>query len=574
MPGGRMRGIAAVGAVLGVLTVGASSASAVTVVIEGTAGDDSIYIEGLAPTSGTYEVNDQHTPTPFAGATTIVVDAAGGNDRISISNQATALLAPPLGIRVHGGDGADKVFEWGGQSVVGSVDHVPADGPGTVTSTHHGSQEQKVVLHGVEELEDTIWETQWTYRGTTGTDNVGFVDGEYIPTRTGAVCCYPGSLTNTGEKITPTSKDTIIVDTKTSGPTPDVVTLTGVQPIADELIVDDGSTAPEDTVHVDYHPGFRGPTLGMPSHVKVRAGTVDGVGSYSGTTLALEAGRIVTDTGTLQTSVDKLEVQSGSPIAVRNDRKLQIGGAWEKLSGVKSSGGDVSVEAPGKLTVALGDEAKGGNVTLTSDGLDVLGRVAATGGVVRLRPRSAGIPLGVGTANDPAGAYSVSDVEIDKVDASRVELGSPASGLLTASGPFTADAPLTLISGGGFTGSGGRALEAPSLAFVDGSGTGRAWTIDAATVTVGGGTPIPFAVTQSASFAGSSGPDTFRVKASPLVPFTIDGADPSALPGDTLFYSAEGRTTSGDSSPPDGSITSPQRRPVDFRAIESVSILP
>jgi hypothetical protein len=573
MPGGSMRGIVVGAAVLAAIALGAPAASAVPVVIEGTAGNDHIQIDGLAPMAGTYEVNDQPLPTPFAGATSIVVDAAGGNDTIWITNQPTSLLAPPLGIRVHGGDGADKVTEWGGQSVVGSVDHVPADGPGTITSTHHGSQVQKVVLHGVEELEDKIWETRWTYRGTTGADDVGFVDGEHIPTRTGSVCCTPGSITNLGEKITPTSKDTITVDTKTSGSTPDVVTLEGVQPIADELIVDDGSVTPEDTVHVDYHPSIRGPALGMPSHVKVRAGVVDGVGSYRGTTLALEAVRIVTDTGTLQTGVDKLEVQSTSPIDVVNDRKLQIGGAWERLSGVKSSGGDVSVAAPGKLTVALGDEAKGRHVALTSDGLDVLGRVAATGSAT-LRVRTPGVPLGVGTANDPAGAYSVSDVEIDKVDAARVVLGSPATGLLTASGPFTSDAALTLVSGGGFTGSGGRAIEAPSLAFVDGSGTARAWTIDSATMTVGGGAPIAFAATQSVAFAGGSGPDTFSVKASPLVPFAIDGADPAAVPGDTLVYDAEGRTTSGDTSPPDGSIGSPQRRPVDFRAIETVSILP
>lgn len=567
-----MRGTVVLGAVAAWLTL-ASTATAVPVTIDGTPGDDWIVIETLGPTAGTYEVNSQQNPTPFAGATSIVVNAGGGDDEVWIENAQTALLAPPLGIRVNGGDGADRVMEWGGQSAVGSVDHVAADGADTFTSVHHGSQVQKVVLHGVEELEDKIWETVWTYRGTSGTDDVGFVDGEYVPTRTGAVCCSPGSLTNLGEKITPTSKDKIVVDTKTSGPTPDVVTLEGVQPIADELVVDDGSATPEDTVHVDYHPGVRGSVLGTPSHVKARGAVVDGVGSFSGTSLAIEAGRIATDSGTLETRVDKLEVQSGSPVTVRNDRKLQVGGVWEKTSGVRSSGGDVAVESPGKLTVALGDEVKGRDVTLTSDGLDVLGRVAAAGSAA-LRPRTPGIPVGVGTANDPAGAYSVSDVEIDKVDAARVTLGSPATGLLTASGPFSSDAPLTLVSGGGFTGSGGRAVEAPALAFVDGSGTGRAWTIDAATLTVGGGAPIPFAATQSALFTGSSGPDTFNVKASPLIPFTIDGADPAALPGDALVYHAEGRATSGDTGPPDGSIASPQRKPVDFRAIESVSILP
>jgi hypothetical protein len=60
------------------------------------------------------------------------------------------------------------------------------------------------------------------------------------------------------------------------------------------------------------------------------------------------------------------------------------------------------------------------------------------------------------------------------------------------------------------------------------------------------------------------------VKASPLVPYSIDGGAGT----DTLTYEAEGRTTSGDSTPPDGSIESPGVKPVAFAAIETVTIAP
>ena len=92
-------------------------------------------------------------------------------------------------------------------------------------------------------------------------------------------------------------------------------------------------------------------------------------------------------------------------------------------------------------------------------------------------------------------------------------------------------------------------------------------------VSAGGGS-IPYRAGSGLHLHAGSGIDTFAVKASPNVPYFVDGGEPSALPGDTLTYEAEGRATSGDATPPDGRIESPGVQPVVFGSIEALTILP
>jgi hypothetical protein len=70
---------------------------------------------------------------------------------------------------------------------------------------------------------------------------------------------------------------------------------------------------------------------------------------------------------------------------------------------------------------------------------------------------------------------------------------------------------------------------------------------------------------------GGSGADTFNIKADSTAALTIAGGDPTTAPGDTLNYDREGRAISGDTTPPDGMITSPGVQPVTFTGIEGVS---
>ncbi len=98
--------------------------------------------------------------------------------------------------------------------------------------------------------------------------------------------------------------------------------------------------------------------------------------------------------------------------------------------------------------------------------------------------------------------------------------------------------------------------------------TGRTWSIDASAVN--DGPPIPYSGVNDLTVNGGSGADTFDVTASPTTKYTIDGGAPSSSPGDTLNYDDEGRAVGGDTSPPDGDITSPGVQDVVFSQIEKL----
>jgi hypothetical protein len=71
---------------------------------------------------------------------------------------------------------------------------------------------------------------------------------------------------------------------------------------------------------------------------------------------------------------------------------------------------------------------------------------------------------------------------------------------------------------------------------------------------------------------GNAGSDTFNVKASTTVTYNINGGAPAVAPGDVLNYDTEGRTVSGDTTPPDGTINSPGVQPVNFTGMEAVNL--
>jgi hypothetical protein len=581
-----MRGMVSIGAlVLALLPASASAQSVDTsqaVTIHGSPGDDQIYVSGLGPVSGQYRVSTGATELSsgiFPAATSITVDAGAGNDTISIGNPEGSLLAPPFGITVKGGDGLDTVDVYGGRSADGSYDHAPTAGPGTQTVTHTGAGTQRIVLDSVDGVDDSVDEQTWSYHGTDGSDVIGTVDGGLVPSSTTLSCCYPAYLTANGKTITPTNKATIDVDTRGSGATPDVVNLDGYQPLADQLNVDDGLPAPEDTVHLSYSPGRYAPDLGSASRVSVRAAYMDGnTGSHDaayighwfrGDSLALD----VTTLAPLEGQVPKLEIQAVGDVSFKNTVPLQIGGVSPTMSGLRSSAGSVSAEAPGKISVAPGDEAKGRDVTLTSDTLSLLGGAAAAG-TVRLRPRSAGLPVGLGSPDDLGGSYNVSAADLRGVDAPAVEIGSHDSGLLSVTAPVATRSELSLESGGGFTATPGGAVQAAGLRFVDLSPAARAWTASATSVRVAPGAAIPYSATRFLALQASTAADSFDVTASPVVPIGVNGGDPTTAPGDSLTYRAEGRAASGDTSPPNGQIDSPNVKPVTFEGIEQLAIAP
>jgi hypothetical protein len=555
-----MRWALSIGVLLGAFLTGAGSAGAVPVTIQGTDFNDEIAISASSPFSGMYYVND--TATPFTGATSVIVNAGGGTDRVRLTNQPAGLFAPVLGVVVNGGAGVDSLSIVGGQAAYGWLDH---DAAGTRTVVHGGIDIQRIVLDGVEgSIFDAVPEPRWTYRGGVGTDDVGLQETPIAP----GGCCGYQVLTNGDEKVEPARKGTVTIDTKTSGATPDTVTLSGDWSLDDDLVVDDGLA--EDTVRIDSY-GARAQENGFPVGARVRAGVLEGDGSFYGSALAVDAGQIDVDGGTLSTKVDRLEVEADGDVSVRDADDVQVGGVWGATDGVRS-GGAVSVETPGKLTVMPNEGVAGTDVTLAANGLDLLGGVRARAGAATLRPEAAGVPLDLGAAGDPSGTLGVSNAELRRIDASSIEAGGPDSGLFTVSAPVSAPrwTPLNLVSGAGFAGTAAAALAASELKLADGTSTGRSWTVSPAGVEVDGAGAIAFSSPGTLSLVAGGGDDAFAVRASPLVPYSIDGG----AGNDSLTYEAEGRATSGDSTPPDGSIASPGVKPVAFGAIEAVTIAP
>ncbi len=91
------------------------------------------------------------------------------------------------------------------------------------------------------------------------------------------------------------------------------------------------------------------------------------------------------------------------------------------------------------------------------------------------------------------------------------------------------------------------------------------------TLTVESLTGVPDLTTVNLN--GQDGNDTFNVKAASTVTINVNGGLPTTLTGDTLNYNAEGRSFSGDTTPPDGQIVSPGVQNVNFQQLESVNVI-
>jgi hypothetical protein len=569
-----LRGALALGAALAALAFGAPAASALPVTINGTPGNDEIVVTALTQNSGSYSVNG--VPTLFAGATSVDIRAGDGDDKVVIDNGTLTLLVPTiggtfsplLGIRVQGGAGIDTFEDALGSAAQGWFDHDPAvDGPGTKTIVHIGGGVQKVVLDGVDgQIRDWVKDDTWTYRGHTGADNIGFVDWGIPNSRP---LGYQAITNDGGEYVLPLSKGVSVIDTKTGN---DVITLGGYYAIPD-LVIDDGSAPAEDTVLFNDYSHFLARSQGALSTLRVRAAVFRGSGTFYGWALAVDAPRVELDGGVLNTATRYVEMQTGSDVRIRDADDVQVGDVWDKTTGVRSTGGPVWIETPGKLTVAPLEDVVGSDVTLTANALDLVGGAQARSGAVAVRPLAPGLPIDLGGVQDPAGKLTVGDAELDRMAASRVEIGRSDSGHVAVTAPF--DRPTTtlaLTSGAGYVGTSTALLGADTLELADGSAAGRNWTVDRSELR-SGASRIPYRAGRKLQLRGGAGADTFGVKANPDADIEVVGGDPAVAPGDTLTYDAEGRSVSGDSSAPDGSIASAGVKPVTFRELESVGVV-
>jgi hypothetical protein len=295
--------------------------------------------------------------------------------------------------------------------------------------------------------------------------------------------------------------------------------------------------------------------------------------------------------GALDTHVSGLSaISSGSgDINVSNEGDLTLAGIPQYIDGVEAASGDIDISTTGDLTVDSDVFASGGDAslaagpdhTLTNDA-EVLAfdvsltgdRMALGGGTVGgnspalsvdLGTATTGRPIDLGSTGDPAGSLAVSDAELDTVTSTKLAVGRAGQGLLTVSQAVSpAHASALWLSGDGLAGPG--SVTIGQLVLKDVGSTGRHWTIDSSAVN--DGPPIPYSGVTDMVVGGGSGADTFDVKASPSTNIGIAGGDPSSAPGDVLNYDDERRGAAGDTTEPDGTITSTGVKDVEFSQIE------
>jgi hypothetical protein len=560
------------------LAATAPAASAGPLVIQGTDGPDRIRVEALTPLSGTYTVNG--VQTPFALATSVRIEARGGSDDVVIVNPPVGLFAPPGGIRVSGGDDLDYFTNQGGTSLAGTLDH-GVDGAGTNTLTHLlGPVTQKVVFDGFEYPRDELTADRFTYRATSGSDDLRLSVEEYQGPNNAVFVAGD-------ERFSTRGKATLAVDSKASGATPDRVELEGWEVQSGRVIVDDGSSVPEDDVVLAA--GWGG-MFGGQADLEIRAGTLTWDGNndedFRGRSLAIEAGQMVPDAtsfdGRFEVDADQVEIHTDGDVRVYSDGQLNVGGASTALSGVRSSGGAVHLETfHSPIVVPAGEQVAGEDVTLMSTDIDLLGDVSASGTATLRTRENSGRLFNLGAAatdpRDEPYTYALDAAELGRVSAGTIELGDDSVSFfwLTAPVSVAGSTPLRLVSEYVFGGFNGAAIDAAELELVSHDPRPNDWAIGPTSVsTPSGGGPILYTRATRVSARAGSGADDISVTPSPTTAFTIDGGGPTTSPGDVLTYVSGGRTVAGDSTPPSGSLTADGVQPVVFDAIEDLSILP
>jgi Ca2+-binding RTX toxin-like protein len=279
---------------------------------------------------------------------------------------------------------------------------------------------------------------------------------------------------------------------------------------------------------------------------------------------------------------DAIRAPAGSSGVTASDFAIAAGSDIAASSAVAlASSGDV----------VLGDTGSGALLSdteldqVTGAALDIIGaNIRVTGGVSLDPARVPLVEFGTsGVVEQTAGAISAKTLGV--LADSTVALGAAQNDVDEIFGVGTSfdyrDADdLAIVGTGvrsttgalelhaqGFAGPG--SLTAQQITLSDGSATGRTWTIDAGSVS-DGHAAIPYSDANALAVNGGGGADRFNVKASSTTAIAIDGGAPNAAPGDTLAYDPEGRSVSGDLTPPSGQVESPGVQPVTFANVEAL----
>jgi hypothetical protein len=549
--------------------------------LSGTAAADTIVIDDGAAADGRIRVTINGTDVEFKNKTNVRVEGLGGDDTVTVSNTETADALQRM--TVHTGGDAGDVVQLGAANYTGGTLFIDAGGSigdtnaatNNVTATSFGVRTAAELGTNADPIETTVSNLEVT-SGTgqhvvnSTAVRVGGVPGD-DPVTPGVEPQLPG-LSDTGagnveltsEGISLNDADGLEMVRAAAG---DVALISaGAGNDLAAMANRDAVTAPGGDIVLSSDRDVLLGTAGTDFDNDVRAGR----------DVSVQADRDFTIDGFADLFSDDAAGGTGGSVTIDVGRDVNVANAHGNDATVGANGaigGSVDLRTGiggGTLNIAPASSAavfsNSGNVTANADRLVLApaSGVTANSGTVAIRAASADRPIDLGSTTDAAGALEVSDAELDRLFTPTVRIGDGSSGLLTVSAAVGAANATTvaLVAGAGFAATGPGTVNDTNVRFIDEESASRIWQVTSANVE-----GVPYTAT-ALRVEGGSGADRFEVKASTTTTYTIDGNAPTSGAGDALHYDNEGRTTAGDSTAPDGNITSPGYQDVAFQEME------
>jgi hypothetical protein len=313
--------------------------------------------------------------------------------------------------------------------------------------------------------------------------------------------------------------------------------------------------------------------LGGGTYVNVHTAAFPG-GAIRGQLFTNGNVNLATGAATGTTSVTNIENAIGGTLA----DSLVGSFVANTLSG--GAGADWIVGAPGADTMN-GDAGADVLVWSNGDGSDV-NEGGADADIVQVNGSVAGADVFTVAANGARIDFDRTNVGLFSLDIGTVETltvnGIGGNDSFTIN-DLTGVTTLTTINQNGFDGddafvyvattSGALTFNVnggPGTDTVQGPNGAATWNVTAANL--GNITGLVTAFRFVEALTGGTGSDTFNVKSFATAGVTVTGG----AGADTLNYDAEGRVVTGDTSPPDGTISSPGVQSVPFTQVETVNV--
>ncbi|WP_197997062.1 hypothetical protein, partial [Gimesia chilikensis] len=454
-----------------------------SIVVDGTAGDDTLTITALTANSGTYQINGGPIIN-FNANTDFTFNGLAGDDTLIINNPAGGLFDPVNGINFNGGTGGETLGDTlqilGGTAAI--VEHQFVDNNnGSVF--YNGEGTATITYTGLEPIDDTITATDriFTFTGAAETitlsDDGGPGDGlSLIDSDLGESVnfIHPiATLTINTELSGGSGADIINIDPLDSTFTANLTVNAGTDDIINTGTVDIGAGALDltsgqvfvngaftTTGSVDVDSTFGDITFAAAGSIDAGASEIDltaffNVESLNVTTtsevrVTATGGGINDLTGNALITADRAALRVGGPggitgidtnvntlatsvasgaFTIDNTGNLEIG-TVDGLSGITAAASQIFLTTTGTLLVS--DTVTGGAVDLRSNGtMTISDNVSASTGTLKLQNNANDFILNNLAQISNSGAFLIDIFSVGTVDlADGSEITSSGTGLI------------------------------------------------------------------------------------------------------------------------------------------------